>query len=80
MNAIRDDYDVIRHSIAFVSFDLAFTLCTHVYEYYTIPRWDCLVVSVPACHVVGRGFAFQPGHTKDHHINSTTPPTPLLSM
>ena len=28
-----------------------------------------LVVSVPACHTVGRGFASRLGHTKDHHKN-----------
>ena len=28
-----------------------------------------LVVSMSASHAVGRGFAPQPGHTKDHHKN-----------
>ena len=31
------------------------------------PRQDGLVVSVSACHAVGRGFAPRLGHTKDHH-------------
>ena len=30
-------------------------------------RWDGLVVSVSASHVVGRGFAFWLRHTKDQH-------------
>ena len=30
-----------------------------------------LVVSVSASHTVGRGFASQSGHTKDHHENGT---------
>ena len=30
-----------------------------------------LVVSVSASHTVGREFASRPGHTKDHHKNST---------
>ena len=30
-----------------------------------------LVVSVSASHTVARGFAPQPGHTKDHHKNGT---------
>ena len=30
-----------------------------------------LVVSVSASHTFGRGFAFLPGHTKDHHKNGT---------
>ena len=29
------------------------------------------VVNVSASHVVDRGFAPQPGHTKDHHKNGT---------
>ena len=29
------------------------------------------VVSVSASHAVGRRFASQPGHTKDHHTNGT---------
>ena len=29
------------------------------------------MVSVSASHVVGRWFAPQPGHTKDHHKNGT---------
>ena len=32
-----------------------------------------LVVSLSASHVVGRGFASQLGHTKDHHKNGTKP-------
>ena len=32
---------------------------------------DDLVVSVSVSHAVGRGFTFQPGHTKDHHENGT---------
>ena len=30
-----------------------------------------LMVSVSASHTAGRGFAFRPGHTKDHHKNVT---------
>ena len=30
-----------------------------------------LVVSMSASHTVGREFASQPGHTKDHHKNGT---------
>ena len=30
-----------------------------------------LVFSVPASHVVGRGFASRPGYTKDNHKNDT---------
>ena len=39
--------------------------------------WSCktlpggLVVSESTSHVVGRGFAAQPGHTKDHHRDGT---------
>ena len=33
--------------------------------------WFGLVVSVAASHMVGRGFASQPDHTKDHHKNGT---------
>ena len=29
------------------------------------------VVSVSAFHMVGLGFASQPGHAKDHHKNGT---------
>ena len=35
------------------------------------PRQDGLVVSVSACHVVGRGFSPRLSHTKDHHENGT---------
>ena len=38
---------------------------------YTVPCRVGLVVSVSAPHTVGRGFASQPGHTKDHHKNGT---------
>ena len=31
------------------------------------PLTDGLVVSVSASHAVDRGFASQPGHTKDHN-------------
>ena len=42
------------------------------------PRWDCLVVSVFASPVVGRGFSPRPGHTwKDHHKMVQTNPSPL---
>ena len=30
-----------------------------------------LVVSVSASHTIGHGFAYRPGHTKDHHTNGT---------
>ena len=30
-----------------------------------------LVVNLSASHMVGRGFAFRPGHTKDHHEYGT---------
>ena len=36
-----------------------------------------LVVSVSASHTVGREFASRPGHTYDHHTNSTNCPPPL---
>ena len=29
------------------------------------------MVSISASHTVGRGLALRPGHTKDHHKNST---------
>ena len=34
--------------------------------------WVGLVVSVSASHAVGRGFAPQPGHIKDHRNKSNT--------
>ena len=34
------------------------------------PHWGGLVVSVSASHGVGRGFAPQLGHAKDHHNKS----------
>ena len=34
-------------------------------------RRDGLVVRVSASHVVSRGFASRPGHTKDHPRNGT---------
>ena len=37
----------------------------------TLPHWVGLVISVSASHVVGRGFAPWPGHTKDLHKNGT---------
>ena len=36
-----------------------------------IPSRDCLVVSESTSHAEDRGFAFRPGHTKDHHKNDT---------
>ena len=36
-----------------------------------VPYQVGLVVSVSASHTVGREFASQPGHTKDHHKSGT---------
>ena len=48
--------------------------CIHMEStlYYSkSPWWGDLLVSVSASHAVGCGFAYRPGHTKDHHKNST---------
>ena len=36
-----------------------------------LPCWVGSVGSVSASRMVGREFASQPGHTKDHHKNGT---------
>ena len=40
-------------------------------SYVAVPRCDGLRVSLSASHVEGRGFASQPGDTKDHNKTDT---------
>ena len=43
----------------------------HTCKHTCVQRRVGLVVSVSACHAVGREFASRPGHTIDHHKNGT---------
>ena len=44
---------------------------TYVFAFNTCLGFLVSVGSVSASHTVGREFASQPGHTKDHHKNGT---------